>query len=76
MAPVITLTVAPADYGWVLRFPSLDADLFFLSGRRAEAAGRDLAERLAGAGHAVELEVFLRSAATAGRHHYAGSLAA
>jgi len=63
----LLISVAPAEQGWAVRPEALAADLPFERGGRAEAAARDLANRLAASGHAAEVRVFLRDGAEAGR---------
>ncbi len=72
----LTITIAPTDGGWALRAEGLQADLYFRSGGQAETAGRALADRLARAGQAAELEVLLRDGAVAGRIPFPAVLAA
>jgi hypothetical protein len=62
----LSITISPVDDGWTLRSLALGADMFFLKGGQAEAAGRALASRVAAAGQDVELEVVLRDGALAG----------
>ena len=66
----LLISVAPAEQGWFVRSDVLEADLTFERGGRAEAAARDLAARLAAAGHSAEVRVFLRDGAEAGRFHH------
>ena len=47
---------------------TLEQGMMFLSGAEAEHAACQLAERYAAAGHATEIEVFLRDGALAGRY--------
>ena len=63
----LSIVVAPAGGGWVLRSSALGSEQFFSSGGRAEAAARSLADRVAGAGRDAELEIVLRDGAIAGR---------
>jgi hypothetical protein len=72
----LAITILPADDGWTLRSPAVGADMVFLKGGQAEAAGRALAGRLAAAGQDVELEIFLRDGALAGRIPFPAELAA
>jgi hypothetical protein len=72
----LTITIAPTERGWTLRAEGLQADLHFRSGGQAETAGRALADRLARAGQAAELEVFLRDGAVAGWIPFPALLAA
>ncbi len=50
----------------------MGADLYFLSGGRAEAAARALAKRLARIGEPADVEIVLRNGTIAGRFHYPG----
>jgi hypothetical protein len=63
----LLISVAPAEQGWAVRSEALEAELTFERGGRAEAAARDLANRLAASGHAAVVRVFLRDGAEAGR---------
>jgi len=63
----LLISVTPAEQGWSVRSEALEADLTFERGGRAEAAARDLANRLAASGRAAEVRVFLRDGAEAGR---------
>lgn len=72
----LAITISPEGQAWVLRSRPLGLEAIFRSGGRAEAAGRRLAERLARAGHDVELEITLRDGASAGRLPYPARRAA
>ncbi len=72
----LTITIAPIDDGWTLRAKVLATELYFLSDGGAETAGRTLAERLARAGQATELEVVLRDGAVAARISFPAAVAA
>ncbi len=61
--------VTPAGVGWAVRFDGFE-DLLFKTGARAEAAARALAGRLAAAGRAAELHIFLRDGSLAARVLY------
>ncbi len=63
----LLISVSPAEQGWSVRSEALEAELTFERGARAEAAARDLANRLAASGRAAEVRVFLRDGAEAGR---------
>lgn len=65
MAQVIS--VAPTSGGWMVRAELMDAPMAFVSGAKAEAAARRLAARLARDGEPVEVEIYLRDGALAGR---------
>ena len=71
--PIHLLQVLPEVVGWSLRGPCEPA--FFLSGRRAEHAGRTLAQALARNGDAVELRICDRSGYIAGRVVFGGPAA-
>jgi len=62
------ITVAPSGDGWSVKSTPFDNEMFFSSGRTAEAAARDLAARIAGANSVVVIEVFLRDGSLAGRY--------
>jgi hypothetical protein len=68
----IAITITPADDGWTLRAGSLGMEQHFLSGSRAESAGRALANSLARTGQAAELEIRLRDG-TLGGHFRVGA---
>jgi hypothetical protein len=72
----LAISITPADNGWALRSSLLEVEQYFFSGGRAESAGRELAERLAKAGQAVELEIRLRDGALAGRIRFPAAIAA
>ena len=73
---IYRITLTPTDAGWALRAPELAGELAFLSGARAEAAGRDLAARLARAGRTVELHIVLRNGEVAATVLYPAAQAA
>lgn len=54
------VSVLPAEAGWVVRSDAIANEQLFLSGRRAEAAGRRLVQALQAAGEPACLEVHLR----------------
>jgi hypothetical protein len=62
------ITVAPSGAGWTVKSTPFDNEMFFSSGRTAEAAAHDLAARIAGANSVVVIEVFLRDGSLAGRY--------
>lgn len=72
----LSVIIAPAATGWAVKSPELDVDLVFTSGRQAEVQGRDLADRLARAGYAVELDIILRDGSLAASIPYAPAMAA
>lgn len=55
------------DCGWALEVSGVANPLFFRSGAQAEAAARRLGARLAKAGEAASVEVYLRGGAFGGR---------
>jgi hypothetical protein len=63
----LLIDVTPAGDGWAVHSDLLDEDLTFDRGGRAEAAARELAGRVARAGRAAEVRVFLKDGALAGR---------
>ena len=64
---VSVIVVEPFAQGWAVRQPSIDNSQVFVSGAKAEDAARRLGARLAGAGLAAEIRVYLRNGALAGR---------
>lgn len=64
---VNTIVVEPLAEGWALRQDMSDNPQVFASGAKAEEAARRLAESLAKAGQASEIQVFLRGGGLAGR---------
>ena len=61
------IMVEPFGDGWTVRSSQVDNDMPFRSGAAAETAAKALAERLARAGEAAEIRVFLRDGALAAR---------
>jgi hypothetical protein len=61
------ISVEPLANGWVVRHPKVANPQVFLSGARAEDAALRLGARLAGAGQATEVVVYLRGGALGGR---------
>jgi hypothetical protein len=59
--------VKPMGDGWSVRADALDSEMVFLSGAKAEAAARRLAEAWAKTGKPSEIHIFLRDGALAGR---------
>ena len=59
--------VMPASVGWSVSTASLDSELIFKSGARAEAGAKRLATALAASGEAVEVEIHLRDGSVGGR---------
>ena len=64
------ITVSPAELGWVVRGETLENELQFLSGAKAETAARSLAARMALSGSAAEIQIFLRDGTLAQRVQY------
>ena len=64
---VSVIVVEPFAQGWAVRQPSIDNSQVFVSGAKAEDTARRLGARLAGAGLAAEIRVYLRNGALAGR---------
>ena len=62
------ITVAPSGDGWTVKSTPFDNEMFFCSGRTAEAAACDLGARIAEADCVVVIEVFLRDGSLAGRY--------
>ena len=59
--------VEPAAEGWAVRQDLIANSQVFASGAKAEDAAMRLAQRLARAGHASEVRVFLRDGMLGGR---------
>ena len=64
------IKVAPRADGWVVKSDAIENEMFFQSGASAEAAAHRLGARIADAGDQVEIEIFLRDGALAGRYAY------
>ena len=63
----LKISVVPVGDGWSVRSPSFENDMLFNAGAKAEAAARELARRYADRGQSVEVTIFLRDGAVAGR---------
>ncbi len=63
----LSINVTPAEDGWAVNSSALKAPMLFRSGGKAEAAARQLAERLARSGEVAELVIILRDGSIAGR---------
>ena len=63
----LSVCVAPADDGWAVSSSALEAPMFFRSGGKAEAVGRQLAQALARRGEVAELVIVVRDGTIAGR---------
>jgi hypothetical protein len=61
------ISVQPIGEGWSMRTDAFDSEMVFLSGAKAEAAARRLAETLARNGQGAEIRIFLRDGRLAGR---------
>ena len=61
------ISVKPVANGWSVQSDGVDGDMMFLSGAKAEAAARALANKLAGSGEPSEIRIYLRDGALAGR---------
>lgn len=61
------ISVQPLGDGWSVRSDAFDSEMMFLSGAKAEAAARRLAETLARNGQHSEIRIFLRDGQLAGR---------
>jgi hypothetical protein len=65
-----TIAVSPAAFGWTLQIDApegaLQGVLVFASGALAESAARRLAHRLAAAGEACDVLIYLRDGSLAG----------
>ncbi|MDP3801407.1 hypothetical protein [Brevundimonas sp.] len=61
------IDVRPLADGWTVRSDQIENDLVFLSGRAAECAAMELANRLAKAGTPCEIHIHLRDGSLGGR---------
>lgn len=61
------ISVQPIGDGWSVQSDAFDSAMIFLSGAKAEAAARRLAETLARSGESSEIRIFLRDGRLAGR---------
>ncbi|MGI8841182.1 MAG: hypothetical protein ACR2F8_10465 [Caulobacteraceae bacterium] len=64
---VKVISVEPLAHGWALRQPAVDNPQVFVSGAKAEDAALRLGARLAAAGDAAEIRIYLRGGALGGR---------
>lgn len=55
-----SITIVPAEGGWMLRSDAISNEQFFRSGSSAESAAIRLAQGLAGAGEGAKVEIFIR----------------
>ncbi len=60
------VSVTPTDSGWAVKADGFEPTVF-LSGAKAEAAARKLADRMAEGGGDVEIRIYLRDGTLAGR---------
>jgi hypothetical protein len=60
------ISVQPFGDGWSVRADAFDSEMMFLSGAKAEAAARRLADKLARGGERAEIRIFLRDGQLAG----------
>ncbi len=61
------ISVQPFGDGWSVRSDAFDSEMMFLSGAKAEAAARRLADKLTRDGESAEIRIFLRDGQLAGR---------
>jgi hypothetical protein len=66
----VCIEVEPLAQDWAVRSAALPNEMVFAGGGAAEAAARDLAERLSDAGRPVRLVVRLKDGSVAGRFIY------
>lgn len=64
---VQVISVEPFAHGWAMRQTQVDNPEIFRSGAKAEDAALRLGSRLADAGDATEIRIFLRDGTLAGR---------
>ena len=62
-----TISVQPVGDGWSVASDVFDSDMMFLSGAKAEAAARRMAQAMSNSGEASEIRIFLRDGQLAGR---------
>jgi len=60
------ISVQPFGDGWSVRSDGFDSEMMFLSGAKAEAAARRLADKLAKGGESAEIHIYLRDGQLAG----------
>ena len=61
------IRVLPVGDGWSVQSDAFGSEMMFLSGAKAEAAARRLAQILARNGETAEVRIFLRDGRMAGR---------
>jgi hypothetical protein len=59
------ISVKPVGDGWSVQSDAFDGEMMFLSGAKAEAAARRLAQTVAKSGQDAEIRIFLRDGARA-----------
>ena len=64
---VHVISVHAAEGGWLVRSSTIDNEMMFLSGAKAEGAARKLGAKLAAQGHTAEIRIFLRDGVQAAR---------
>ena len=69
---VQVISVEPMSAGWSVRLEGIDPPQIFPSGAKAEAAARQLGDRLSRSGAQAEIRIWLRDGALAGRFVCAG----
>ena len=62
----LSIQVAPRGDAWLVQTDGLFKDIVFPAGGKAEAAARQLADRMANEGRAAELSIYLRDGSLAG----------
>ena len=60
------ISVQPLGDGWSVRSDAFDSEMMFLSGAKAEAAARRLADKLGRSGESAEIRIYLRDGQLAG----------
>lgn len=60
------ISVRPVGDGWSVESDLFDSEMIFMSGAKAEAAARRLAQTLAKSGQSAQIRIFLRDGALAG----------
>lgn len=61
------IEVTPAELGWTVTAAVFDNPMVFLSGAKAEAAAKELAQKIASYGEGAEVRVILRDGSVGGR---------
>ena len=60
------ISVQPFGDGWSVRSDAFDSEMMCLSGAKAEAAARRLADKMARGGENAEIRIYLRDGQLAG----------